>query len=81
MSNTNSKGKGASDLISDVQSKLIDIEASMELAAIAASTLQADAASLGAFIDLMRPLISDAADQLEDIAQMLYEDGQNEENA
>ena len=81
MINPKNTNKSIEDLISDVQSQLINIEASMELAAIAASTTPADAASLGAFIDLMRPLISYAADQLEDISMMLNKDSQNEENA
>ena len=81
MINPKNTNKSIEDLISDVQSQLINIEASMELAAIAASTTHADAASLGAFIDLMRPRISYAADQLEDISMMLNKDSQNEENA
>lgn len=81
MNNPKNESKKIQDLISDVQSQLINVEASMELAAIAASTTSAEAGSLGGFLDLMRPIISYAADQLEDISMMLNKDSQNEEKA
>ena len=81
MSNPKNESEKIQNLISDVRSQLINIEASMELAAIAASTTSAEAGSLGGFLDLMRPIISYAADQLEDISMMLNKDSQNEENA
>lgn len=80
MNNPKNANKNTNDLINDVRSQLINIEASMELASIAGDYLT-EASSLVAFIDLMRPLIGYAADQLEDIGMMLYEDSQNEENA
>lgn len=81
MNNPKNESKKIQDLISDVRSQLINIEASMELATIAAFTTEAEASSLGAFLDLMRPIISYAADQLEDASMMLNENSQNEENA
>lgn len=81
MSNPKNESEKIQNLISDVRSQLINIEASMELAAIAASTTSAEAGSLGGFLDLMRPIISYAADQLEDAGNMLYQASKNEKNA
>ena len=81
MNNPKNANKSINDLIYDVRSQLLNIEASMELAAIAASTTSAEAGSLGGFLDLMRPIISYAADQLEDAGNMLYQASKNEKNA
>ena len=81
MNNPKNANKSINDLIYDVRSHLLNIEASMELAAIAASTTSAEAGSLGGFLDLMRPIISYAADQLEDAGNMLYQASKNEKNA
>lgn len=81
MNNPMNMNKSIEDLIYDVRSQLLNIEASMELASIAADTLQADVSALGAFLDLVRPNIGFAADQLEDVCKLIYEDRQNEEKS
>ena len=81
MNNPKNEGKNIRDLISDVRSQLLNIQESMELASIAASTLQASADSLAAFIDLIQPIIGYAADQLEDVDTLIYEEAKKEESA
>ena len=81
MNNPENNSKSVSDLLLDARGQLLNIEASMELASIAASTLQVDAESLAAFIDLVRPTIAFIADQLEDIDLMIYKESRNEEKA
>ena len=85
MNNPKNESKKIQDLISDVRSQLINIEESMGLAEIAAYSTDKEphllAPSLGAFMNLVRPIISYAVDQLEDAGMMLNKDSQNEENA
>ena len=81
MSNPKNESEKIQNLISDVRSQLINIEASMELASIAANTTEPDASAFEAFIDLLKPLISDAASKLDTVSTMLHKDSQNEENA
>lgn len=81
MNNPKNESKKIQDLISDVRSQLLNIESSMELAVIAAESTCEVSASIGSFIDLMRPIIGYAADQLEDAGIMLNKDSQNEEKA
>lgn len=75
------KKENVMELVSDVYTLLLNIEGSMELASIAANTTEPDASAFEAFIDLLKPLISDAASKLDTVSTMLYKDGQNEENA
>ena len=81
MNNPENNNKSISDLLLDARGQLLNIQASMELASIAASTLQVDAESLAAFIDLVSPTIGFLADQLEDIDQMIFNESRNEEKA
>lgn len=75
------KKENVVELVSDVYTLLLNIEGSMELASIAANTTEPDASAFEAFIDLLKPLISDAAYKLDTVSIMLHKDGQNEENA
>lgn len=75
------KKENVVELVSDVYTLLLNIEGSMELASIAANTTEPDASAFEAFIDLLKPLISDAASKLDTVSTMLHKDGQNEENA
>jgi len=75
------KKENVMELVSDVYTLLLNIEGSMELASIAANTTEPDASAFEAFIDLLKPLISDAASKLDTVSTMLHKDGQNEENA
>ena len=75
----NTQNKSADDLISDVYSKLIDVEASMKLVVIAADAPNVDPSSIGSFIDLMRPIIMYAADQLDDIRYILRKGTEKDE--
>lgn len=75
------KKENVVELVSDVYTLLLNIEGSMELASIAANTTEPDASAFEAFIDLLKPLISDAASKLDTVSTMLHKDSQNEENA
>lgn len=75
----NTQNKSADDLISDAYSKLIDVEASMKLVVIAADTPNVDPSSIGSFIDLMRPIIMYAADQLDDVRYNLRKGAEKDE--
>lgn len=75
------KKENVVELVSDVYTLLLNIEGSMELASIAVNTTEPDASAFEAFIDLLKPLISDAASKLDTVSTMLHKDGQNEENA
>lgn len=75
------KKENVVELVSDVYTLLLNIEGSMELASIAANTTEPDASAFEAFIDLLKPLISDAASKLDTVSTMLNKDSQNEENA
>ena len=75
------KKENVVELISDVRTQLLNIESSMELAEIAAESTCEVSDNIASYLCLIRPIISYAADQLEDASMMLNKDGQNEENA
>lgn len=81
MNNPKAVNKSIEDLISDVRTQLLNIESSMELAEIAAESTCEVSANIASYLCLIRPIISYAADQLEDVGILLHRDKQNEKSA